>query len=315
MIGEAVYNRIYKQWIKVREPYQKWNRITTRMPLFLKYIDHLKGKSVVEIGCNAGIYGYEIAKVAKAYVGVDQGAGYIKQAEITKRHIDNPNVAFFARRVKGFIRDQQKAEERNVPAAHFNAWFSTFTLYHLADKETDLIKNWLLPKCDVVIIMTRTSKRSPWRKYNSMQLHKISNVEKFLTSAGFTCKSEMHESKKFGITLAIKEKKDGGDQRDGEGDKPRSRRSPTRRRTSVREGRTSKRSPVLSPERKAALQGPDGLHVPVQGGVVPEGHVQNRPRKVVSPRPRGGSKRMAEQEKAGTIRRNTKNPEAGEGKD
>jgi 2-polyprenyl-3-methyl-5-hydroxy-6-metoxy-1,4-benzoquinol methylase len=196
-----------KRWLKHHAVYQRWNRIETRMPTFLEHVKLFKGLNVLEMGCNAGIYGYEIAKVAKSYIGADQGKEYIKQAQETKKFFKMDNAIYVNRPIKGFVRDIQKAEAQNVMPYEINALFATFVLYHLSDKETDLLKQTILPRCKLVIIMTRTAKRSPWKKYNSMKLHKIKNVEKYLTSAGFTCKSTTHYNKKkgkidFGITIA-----------------------------------------------------------------------------------------------------------------
>ena len=315
MIDKKLHAEMCKQWEKIHAPYQRWSRVETRMPLFLKYVDHFKGKNVVEFGCNAGIYGYEIAKVASYYIGVDQGECYIKQAQITEKYIEKHNATFFQRRVKGFIRDRQKAMERNEQVCQINAWFSSFTLYHLSDKETDLISEHILPKCDVVVIMTRTSKRSPWKKYNSRQLHKIKNVEAYLAESGFVCKSEMHKSGKFGITLAIKEGRDGGNQGEGGGDRKGKGGTPAGRGSQVRKRRESKRSKGVSAEREAALQGTDRLHVPAQEGVVPEDNVQTRPGEVISPEPKSGSEGVAEQKEAGVIRRNTEDPENSKSED
>ena len=210
MIDKKTHKKLEKKWLRHHAVYQRWNRIETRMPLFLKHVDKFKGLDVLEMGCNAGIYGYEIAKVAKSYIGIDQGKEYIKQAEETKKFFKMDNAEFLNRPVKGFIRDCEKAEQFQIMRYTINALFATFVLYHLSDKETDLIKKTILPRCKLVIIMTRTSKRSPWKKYNSLKLHKIKNVEKYLTGAGFTCKSTTHYNKKkgkvdFGITIATRE--------------------------------------------------------------------------------------------------------------
>ena len=53
MIKQSVHEKLEKKWMKVGPAvYQRWNRLATRMPLFLKYVKHLKGLNVVEFGCN-----------------------------------------------------------------------------------------------------------------------------------------------------------------------------------------------------------------------------------------------------------------------
>lgn len=221
------------------------------MPIFLKHVDKFSGKNVVEFGCNAGIYGYEISKVAKSYVGVDQGEDYIKQANVTKKVMKMNNAIFYNKYVKQFIRDLQKDEDRNEAATNINAIFASFVLYHLKDKETDLIKEYLLPKCDLVIILTRTSKRSPWKKYNSLKLHKIKNVEAYLESAGFVCESEMHDDGKFGITIATRKTDADNNGESGGSKKSSGKGTRGRRSSSVESGRVSEGSEMLSAEREA----------------------------------------------------------------
>ena len=93
MIDKKTHAKLEKKWAKAgRGVYQRWNRLETRMPLFLKHVDKFKGLDVIEFGCNAGIYGYEISKRAKSYIGVDQGDYYIKQANITKKFFEMENV-------------------------------------------------------------------------------------------------------------------------------------------------------------------------------------------------------------------------------
>ncbi len=209
MIDKKTHKRLEKKWLKHHAVYQRWPRIETRMPLFLKHVDKFKGLNVFEMGCNAGIYGYEIAKVAESYVGADQGKDYIKQANETKKFFKMDNAVYVNRPIKGFVRDWQKAAAHQIELYKINALFATFVLYHLSDKETTMLKESILPMCKLVIIMTRTAKRSPWKSYNSMKLHKIRNVEKYLTGAGFTCKSTTHYNEKkkkidFGITIATR---------------------------------------------------------------------------------------------------------------
>lgn len=300
MIEKAMHARLEAKWAKIHAPYQRWNRLKTRMPLFLKYVDSFNDKDVLELGCNAGIYGYEIAKRAKTYIGVDQGDCYIKQAQITKKDLDMKNATFVAKRVKSFIRDRQKSKDA-IP--NINALFATFVLYHLSDKETDLIGSEIFPNCDTVLIMTRTSKRSPWKKYNSRKLQKIENVEKYLKEYGFSVKSEMHPSGKFGITKGVK---NVDDKREREGNTKGADKSAGRRSTSgVSKRRVREGSQVLSSGRQADAKGTDGVLPQVQAGVGPESDVQGGQRKVLSRKQEGGDERVEEQKKTGAIRGDT----------
>lgn len=197
MITKELHDKLMKKWAKVGKGlYQKWSRMH-RLEFFLKYIDHFKGKHVLELGANAGLYGYEIAQVAKSYIGVDRGDYYIRQANITKKYIENPNVEFICGKVKDFIKMDIRGK-----APKYNALFASFALYHFTKKETDRITETILPKCDVVIISTRTTKRTPFKNYNPWHFEKPKNVVKYLK--GFKCEIHWPASKKFAIIIGVK---------------------------------------------------------------------------------------------------------------
>lgn len=192
--------KLTPKWIKIHKVYQKESRMH-RLNFFLQFVEHFKEKDVLELGCNAGVYGYVISKRAKSYVGVDRGEDYISQAKITRKQMDNPNVNFYNYSVKQFIK---LANSGGMPT--FNALFASFVLYHLSKKETDRLMKYVLPKCDVVIIQTRTKKRTPFRNYNPHKFNKPKNVEKWLTEAGFTCKTKWADDKRYADTVALRKK-------------------------------------------------------------------------------------------------------------
>lgn len=214
MISKKQHTELEKLWLKKGAVYQRWNRLQTRMPLFLKHVGCLAGKSVLEFGCNAGIYGYEIAKIAEHYIGIDQGDYYIAQAKETRKFFDMQNARFINKRAKQFLRDQQKDFESGRPAYKINAIFATFVLYHLSDKETDIIEEWLLPRCDVAFIMTRTSKRSPWKSYNKNHFEKPANCSRWLQNAGFETMVEWNPDKKFAAIVGQRPEKEKADAQD-----------------------------------------------------------------------------------------------------
>lgn len=299
MISKKKHDALMKKWEKIHAVYQRYSRLETRMPLFLKYIKCLEGKHVLELGCNAGIYGYEIAKIAKSYVGVDQGDCYIKQAKITQVDMDMKNATFLCRPVKGFVRDCMKHPDNAPP---INAVFATFVLYHLKDKETDLLAENILPRCDTVLIMTRTSKRSPWKRYNSRKLHKIKNVEIYLKENGFKCKSEMHPTGKFGITLGVK---NADNKRDSERiTQSESKGAGRSGASSVDKGRLRKGGQLFSAGRQTTTEGPDGILPQVQTAVGGKGDVQGGQRKVLPRQQKSSHERVEKQKEAGTIRDN-----------
>jgi len=207
MIEKALHDKLMEKWAKVgRGCYQKWSRMH-RLEFFLKHIHHFKGKQVLELGANAGIYGYEIAQVAKSYVGVDKGDYYHKQSLITKKYIKNPDVEFILGNIKDFIKMDLRGE-----APKYNALFASFALYHFSNTETDRITETILPKCDVVIISTRTSKRKAFNKYNSWKFEKPENVVKYLKD--FKCEIHWPKVKKFAVIIGVRNE----NKRSGKGD-------------------------------------------------------------------------------------------------
>jgi len=180
MISKELHRELEKKWGKVgKGVYQKIKR-RHRLKYFMNHVDLFKGKDVVEFGCNAGLYGYEISQVAKSYIGVDRGDYYIDQANITKTYMENPNVEFMHGNVKDFIKRDIAGK-----APKYNAMFASFVLYHMSKKETDRIAETMLPKCDIVVIPTRTKKRTPWKNYNPYKFNKPKNVKAYLEAAGF----------------------------------------------------------------------------------------------------------------------------------
>ena len=202
MISLELHEKLMKKWAKVgRGLYQKPSR-RHRLEYFLKFVHHFKGKDVLECGCNAGLYGYEISQVAKSYIGVDRGDYYIDQAKITQKYMDNKNVKFICGNVKDFIKLDLAGK-----APKYNAFFSSFALYHFRKKETDRITETVLPKCDVVIISTRTAKRTPFKQYNPHHFEKPKNVVKYLKD--FKCEIFWHDTKKFAIIVGVKNENKG----------------------------------------------------------------------------------------------------------
>lgn len=197
MIDKKIYDEIKKKWAEVGKIYQTWRRIEKRMPILLRNVDLLEGKDVLEFGCNAGVYGYEISRIAKSYFGVDAGDHFIEQAKITKTYMENPNVDFQVGKVKDFIK-AELSRELQIP---YNALFASYLLYHLSNKEVELLSRYVLPKCDVVLFPIRTKKRKIWRVHNWYFFYKPENVEKFLSKNGFECSIDHRENKRLAVII------------------------------------------------------------------------------------------------------------------
>jgi len=191
MITKQEYNAIRKAWPvqkrdgKLLEPYQHWKRLNFRLRYFCKYIDLFKGHDVVELGCNAGMYGYEISKVSTSYTGVDISERFIAEANVTKTFMENKNVYFVCSSVKEWCRKRRAAKLAGEAIPEYTALFASFALYHLSDKELAILETDILPSCQLVVIQTRTAKRKAMSNHNSWKFWKPKQVAAFLARSGF----------------------------------------------------------------------------------------------------------------------------------
>ena len=205
MIDEAVIAEMEKGWAAHGYVYQGVNRSVLKLKHFE---DHscalLKDKDVLEFACNAGLFGYLISQYAKSYTGVEPGnmlkdhkhsdIDYFKQTDITKSFIKTDNVKYINNTVGGFLETDKDTA--------YNALVICFALYHFSDKEIEMIKAVVLPKCDTVIIQNRNSKRNTIR--NSQKLYKNKNIVKMLEAAGFKCTVYDFNNGKYSEIIAQK---------------------------------------------------------------------------------------------------------------
>lgn len=94
-----------------------WNQISKHLP------NDLSGKSVLDIGCNAGFFSVQSKKRNADYVmGIDLSDGFLKQAE-------------FVREVLGLEIDYEKMSLYELPklGGQFDIVFCLGVIYHCAD--------------------------------------------------------------------------------------------------------------------------------------------------------------------------------------
>jgi len=197
------WKRLVKLWEKHGPPYQIPRRSEYRLDFFKKHgLKFLGGKNVLELGCNAAYFGHHIAPYSRSYIGVEPAnliskkpykVDYFKQAQITKDYSIG-KMELYNQTLKGFC-----ALEK-IPS--FNALFMSFVLYHLSDKEIDLLKKHILQKCDTVIILTRAQKRP--KQHNSYKFWKSKRVVKFLEGQGFNVEVIWEKDKKFSIEIGTR---------------------------------------------------------------------------------------------------------------
>lgn len=145
-----------KQMIKV-------NHLSQYFPLF-------KDKTVVDIGCNAGVITERITKYAKKVYGIEKSKEILEEG---KR-----------------LGLQGDAEYINLPIGEFlkkdydfNSAYCSNALYYLTNAEITLIKCKLFPRCDLVMFVSYEPK--PDLGNNSYNLGKWTNIESLLKENNF----------------------------------------------------------------------------------------------------------------------------------
>jgi len=163
-----------KEWNTCGPVYAKdW--VIPRVEIFKKFLKYLDGKNVLEIGSNAGVFAYEIAKVANTYIGIEKEEAFYRQAMITAKHMKSDNHRF----INGDIFSETLNSD-------INAFVGLFVLYHLSDLEVDALRLHILPLCEVVVIQLRLEKRKT--KKNSYGFERPENTIRFLKDLGFKIK-------------------------------------------------------------------------------------------------------------------------------
>jgi hypothetical protein len=184
MIDEAILADMEKQWGKHGFVYQGRKRSLLKLQHFEKYsCPLLKGKDVLELACNAGVFGYLISQYANSYTGVEPGQlihkkkdniDYFAQTAVTAKYIENKNISFINDTVGGFF--------RNDRGTVYNALVVCFALYRFSDKEIGMIRDMAFPRCDVVCIQNRNTKH---KKRNSYNLYETENIGNLLIKGGY----------------------------------------------------------------------------------------------------------------------------------
>ena len=190
MITMEKWQQLMAEWSKVGEIYQIPRRSEFRLNHFCQHcVPLFKGKKVLEIGANAGIFGYCVAETAESYTAVEPAllvrdktkkkppkTDYFKQLELTATHIEqfNPSVKVFNETIPDYCKHHDPG---------INAFYACFALYHFMDHELACLSDVVFPKCDLVVIQNRNQDRpTPHNKY---KFERDKNVVKFFAARGF----------------------------------------------------------------------------------------------------------------------------------
>jgi len=166
-MDKPAYRKISKYW--KGKIYQEWRRMPERLEMLAQNSHYFKGKNVLEFGCNAGLFCFEIMNHAKSYVGVEKNPVYYAQALVTKKHIKNERVEFLRMTAKEYMKNPRKID----------AFFSAYLLYHLDDEEISMLRETVFPKCEVAMSFIR-GKGDKELKHNKYRLWIPENVKKLM---------------------------------------------------------------------------------------------------------------------------------------
>jgi len=189
MIDMEKWQVLMTEWAKVGDIYQVPRRSENRLRHFCQHcVPLFKGKRVLEIGANAGIFGYCVAEVAETYTAVEPATkvrdktkkkppktDFFKQLELTAAHIKefNPTVKVFNETIPEYCEHPEDV----------NAFYACFALYHFMDHELERLSDVVFPKCELVVIQNRNQDRpTPHNKY---KFERDKNVVKFFVARGF----------------------------------------------------------------------------------------------------------------------------------
>ena len=173
---KALWEKLNKKWVKHGRVYSDYD--SPQCEPITRCLREFTGLVVVDIGCAEGRFTYDIAQVAKGWIGVDHRMYRYRQASITQKYIKIPGK-FLHAELSRFIK---KGKE------FYNAMLASNVLYHVTPEEIELVRTRMLPKCSVVVMISKEYRNWPIR--NKYKLNKYVNIVKFLEDAGFTTRVE-----------------------------------------------------------------------------------------------------------------------------
>ena len=194
MIPKSLHKKIISQW-KGKQYQNRNKRVRQRLSWFHDNAKVLKGKNVLELGCNAAILAYDVMEHAKWYFGVEKKEVYYKQALVTLKVAELKNTHV----VNGTIR-----EFNQYIVNDFNALILSRVLYHFSEEEVLLIEEKFLPNVDVVMVVSGAEEKKGIR-HNDRKFWIQQNMVDFFRENHFRLKINF-KNKKFyaGIARRIK---------------------------------------------------------------------------------------------------------------
>ena len=122
-LDEGLQNQLAKPW------YKAWNewRIGTDLERINLILRGMEAKTVLDLGCNDGFYGFAFAKLGAAQViGVDAREKAIRRANLIKEYFDFKNISFICQ-------DLQAHDLAKKLSTSFDLVLFYGVLYHLSN--------------------------------------------------------------------------------------------------------------------------------------------------------------------------------------
>ena len=153
-------------------------RVIERYKYVKKCAPHFKDMTVLDLGCNAALFALLVIKYAKEYIGVEGEEKYYLQAQKTAKYLGDK---------VSIIRSE--IESLDFSTLNVEGLIVSRILYYVSDEAIARIKQQLLPKCKVVLMINGTRKKK--HKCNSWNFWKRDAGTSFLDS--FDQQKEMGE--------------------------------------------------------------------------------------------------------------------------
>jgi hypothetical protein len=180
----------------------KWDYIIERN------IPNVKNKKICDIGCNVGLYAYNLLKLgAKSVDGYDRSETIVQPTNV---NLPKQSVVQQAYYIKNLfqLRDNQQYPtlnfyELDINLADFSKFnydilVSTCVLYHFGPKFNNIMAD-ISKKIPIVILQTNLGHGGDLAKYSSVEYHK-----KLLTDNGYTVSIDAPLNYKYPVIVGVK---------------------------------------------------------------------------------------------------------------
>ena len=196
MLSKIEYDNIARDW--QGKIYQKWRKLKRRLPMIERNISFFKDMNVLEIGANAGMYGYFLYPVIKEYIGVEVDWNYCKQFKKTFKNLKATLI-------------YSSFENLELRFVNYDVLIASYVLHHFNLFEQKKLTG-AFDKCNKVAIFTRSGDPFNYGHnevgHNPLKWWKGSMIKYTLENLGFSIDFQLRKSNMYdGIYLILAERK------------------------------------------------------------------------------------------------------------